>query len=344
MIIQPASKLMKIGIKIFTSLGLSTENARFVTDTIVEASLSGHDSHGVLYFPVYAQRIRDGHIKVDAEPVIVKETPSSALVDGKWAFGQVTAFKLTKIAVEKCKRNMVASVGAFNCNHIGRLGYYTSWASDQGIIALMFANVGHPIVSAYNGFGPAFGTNPLSVSVPTGSEIPFLVDYATSIVAGGKLSVARDMHQKIPLHWTRNKHGQKNQDPNVLSDGGWLLPFGGHKGYGLQVVSEILGAVLTGSRLGLDDIDYPPASNGTLIITLNPEAFVGLDLFRRKTSSLLYNVKNLPALTGERVFVPGEPEKETKAKRLEEGIPLPTDTWDSILVLCDELDIDIERL
>jgi LDH2 family malate/lactate/ureidoglycolate dehydrogenase len=344
MINYPADKLRRLSNKIFESYGLSKENAEFVSDTLVEASLTGHDSHGVRYLPRYVERIKQGNIRVDVEPEIIRETLNTVLIDGRWAFGQLVAKKLIELAVAKAKENMVSTVGAYNCNHIGRLGYYTSWAACKGIITLMFVNVGHPIVSVYNGFGKALGTNPFSVSVPTGNDTPFLVDYATSVVAAGKIAVARSRNQKLPKHWTKDKNGCVNEDPNVLIDGGWLLPFGEHKGYGLQMTSELLGAVLTGSRTGLDPIADPPSPNGTLVIALNPDCFVGLDNFKIRTTELLMKVKELPAVSGERVLIPGEPEKEFKVKRLVEGIPLPEEIWNSILTICDELKIDANTI
>ncbi len=246
--------------------------------------------------------------------------------------------------MEKAKENMVAAVGTFNTNHIGRIGYYTELAAKQGIITTLYVNVGHPIVSVHNGHGPVFGTNPYSASVPVGGDIPFLVDYATSVVAAGRLSVARAAEKKIPAHWTLDKDGKANDSPTVLSEGGWLLPFGLYKGMGLMMVSELLGAVLTGSRVGPSGITSPPSPNGVFMMAVNPEAFVGLDEFVKNTDSLLKQVKDWKPLEGERVMVPGEPEKEKKAYRLANGVKLPVDTWNEIEALCKGLDIPTDGM
>ena len=344
MITVQASKLIQLGIDIFKAQGVGDDDAEFLVNSLVEANLSGHDSHGAYYFVRYSDRIMEGNIRLDVEPKIVKETPTTAHIDGQWSMGQLTAKKLTEVAVEKAKEHMVAAVGAFNTNHIGRIGYYTEMAAREGIITTMYVNVGHPIVSAHNGHGPIFGTNPYSASVPVGGDIPFLVDYATSVVAAGKLSVARAAKQKIPTHWTLDKDGNANDSPTVLSEGGWLLPFGLYKGMGLQMVSELLGAVLTGSRVGPSGITSPPSPNGVFMLAVNPEAFVGLDEFVRNTDSLLRQVKNWPALEGERVLVPGEPERETKAERLANGVGLPDDTWAEIMALCKGLGIPMDHM
>lgn len=344
MIKVQADKITELGIEIFTKQGASLERATFLVDTLVEANLTGHDSHGVFYYVRYSDRIKEGYLKVDAEPKIVKETPGTALIDGNWTFGQITAKKLVETAVDKAKENMVSAVGAFNCNHIGRIGYYTDWAAKQGIITTFYVNVGHPIVSVHNGLGKTFGTNPYSASVPTGGETPFLVDYATSVVAAGKLSVATAKKAKIPKHWTRDQYGRVNDDPTILGQGGWLLPFGEYKGYGLQMVVELLGAVLTGSRIGPSGIGIPPSPNGIFMFAVNPDAFIGLEDFTKNTDALLKQVKEWPALGGERVMVPGMPEQETKAKRLAEGIELPETTYNEIMALCERLDIDADAI
>ena len=344
MIKVPAGKITELGIEIFTKQGTSLDRATFLVETLVEANLAGHDSHGVYYYTRYSDRIKQGYIKPMAEPTIVNETPGTAFIDGNWTFGQITAKKLVETAVDKAKENMVSAVGAFNCNHIGRIGYYTNWAAKQGIISTFYVNVGHPIVSVHNGLGKTFGTNPYSASVPTNGDIPFLVDYATSVVAAGKLSVASAKKAKIPKYWTRDQYGRVNDDPNILSAGGWLLPFGEYKGYGLQMVVELLGAVLTGSRVGPSGVDIPPSPNGIFMMAVNPEAFVGLEEFTKTTDALLKQVHDWPALGGERVMVPGEPEKETKEKRLKEGIELPDTTWSEIMALCAELNIDADAI
>jgi LDH2 family malate/lactate/ureidoglycolate dehydrogenase len=342
MVVIPVDELKELGVKIFMAQGASEERARLLVGTLVEGNLTGHDSHGVHYYVGYSGRINEGYIKVNEEPVIVKESPSSALIDGRWTFGQVTAMKVAETAVKKAKEHMVAGVGAYNCNHIGRIGYYTDWAAKHDIITTFYVNVGNPSASAYHGMGKAFGTNPYSVSVPTGSETPFLVDYATSVVAAGKVAVARAKNVKIPTHWARDKYGRVTDDPFALSDGGWLLPFGEYKGYGLQMASELLGAVLTGSRTGLSGIRLPPSPNGIFMLAVNPEGFVGLDEFKRSTAELLEKVKSLPAVSGERVLVPGEPEKESKERRLKEGITVPESTWGEIKTLCGRLGVEVK--
>jgi LDH2 family malate/lactate/ureidoglycolate dehydrogenase len=340
MILLPAGYLRELGVRIFTSLGAPRPKAELVTETLIEASLTGHDSHGVYYFLRYADRIRKGFIRPDAEPVVVRESPSSALVDGCWGFGQVTAMRVMELAVEKARRSVVSAVGAYNCNHIGRVGYYTAWAARRGLIGLMFVNVGHPMVSVHGGVGRVLGTNPFSASAPTGEE-PFLLDYATSTVADGKVSWAIASGERIPDHWIRDRYGGPTTDPNELREGGWLLPFGGHKGYCLQLLMELMGAALTGSRSGVDPEIGPPSTNGVLAVAIDPEGFVGLDSFMRRSREILRRVKETRAEDGGEVLIPGEPEWRTRRRREVEGIPLPESIWSQISKLAEELSITL---
>jgi len=342
MIVVSAEKLLKLGAALYEAQGMPKERAEFLAETLVEGNLTGHDSHGVTYFVTYSDRIKEGHIKVDAEPVVVQETPTTAHIDGKYAPGQITAMKLTEIAVAKAKEHMVSAVGAFNCNHIGRIGYYTNWAAKHGVVTLFFVNVGGPSVAVHNGVGRTFGTNPISVGIPTGDAKPFLVDYATSVVAAGKVSVARAKHAKIPLHWTRDRHGEPTDDPFEFREGGWLLPFGEYKGYALQLVSELLGAVLTGSRVGIDPGQIPPSTNGIFMVAVDPGAFVGLETFKDGVDEVIDRVKEVKPEAGKRIMIPGEPEWESRASRLAEGIPIPEETWEAITSLAVELGLRLE--
>lgn len=339
MIRVPAEDLMRLGTAIFTALGAPEDKARFIAETIVEANLTGHDSHGVTYYLTYAERVKGGYIDPRAEPRVERETPTTAVIDGCWGFGQLTAMKAMEVAVEKAERSHVAAVAAYRCNHVGRVGYYTAWAARRGFIAMMFLNVGHPVVTVYGGRGRVLGTNPLSIAIPTGGD-PFLLDYATSIVAHGKVKQALLKGERIPRGWIRDREGRETDDPAALEAGGWLLPFGGHKGYCLQLVNELLGSALTGSRSGLDPEEEPPSTNGVFAIAVNPEFSVDLKVFRERCNIILDGVRRCESEAGMRIMIPGEPEWETRRKRLREGIPIPDTLRRSLIALAQELGVD----
>ncbi|MCW3992080.1 MAG: Ldh family oxidoreductase, partial [Candidatus Bathyarchaeota archaeon] len=221
-----------------------------------------------------------------------------------------------------------------------RVGYYTAWAARRGLVAMMFANVGNQVVAVHGGLGRVFGTNPLSAAAPTGDAMPFLIDYATSVVAQGKVTIAGAKKERIPTHWTRDKLGRPTDDPEDLAEGGWLLPFGGHKGYCLQLLVELMGAIMTGSRSGLDPGTEPPSPNGLFAIAIDPEGFVGRDTFKQRVEKIFQEVKATKPEVGGGVLIPGEPEWETRERRLRGGIPIPDETWKQIMDLAKELGIN----
>lgn len=332
--------LKSLGTKIFTAQGSSEKDAELLSRTLVEANLTGHDSHGVHYFLHYSDRIRDGWIDPQAQPEKVEDTVSHAVIDGHWAFGQVTAMRAINLCMEKARRNIVAAVGVRRCNHIGRVGYYTQHAAKEGLISMFFVNVNHPIASVYNGLGRRFGTNPFSLSVPTKSGTPYLLDYATTVVAHGKASVARAKNEGIPKSWARDRYGRVTKDPEVLWEGGWLLPFGGHKGYALQLAMELLGGILTGSFTGFDEEVEHPSTNGLLTICLDPEGFIGLGAFKENAEEMFRYIRSTEPTDGNKILIPGEPEKLTRERLLDEGVTIPDETWTQIVRLARDLSID----
>jgi uncharacterized oxidoreductase len=355
-----AEHLRNIGISILAAMGAPRESAETVADMLVNANLTGHDSHGIVYLIRYADRIKRGIIDPKAKPKVVKETATTALVDGHWTFGQVTAKKTMEIAIEKARRNHISAVGAFNCNHICRLGGYTMMAAEQDMIGFLFANVVHPNVQPYGGDAGAFGTNPLSIAIPAGDMRPFLLDFATSAVAEGRVTLAAIKGEKIPLGWIVDKDGNPTDNPDDLyppgavrkEDCGRLLTIGaqgpgqGHKGYCLSILMDILGGVLTGSGSVLDEIRYD-SQNGILAVVMNIDGFIPLSVFKKKMDSLFKGVHGIPVADGfqyDHVLVPGEPEWKMQEKRFRAGIEVAEPAWQEIIELAKELGLDLKDL
>jgi LDH2 family malate/lactate/ureidoglycolate dehydrogenase len=355
-----ASQLKMIGKNIFIALGATPKNAEIVSDMLVEANLTGHDSHGIVYITRYAERIKKGIIDPKAEPEVIKETTSTGVVDGHWTFGQVTAKKTMEVAIEKAKRSSISAVAAIRCNHIGRLGGYTMMAAEENMIGMMFVNVVHPNVQPYGGATGVFGTNPLSVAIPAGEMKPFLLDFATSAVAEGKVTLAAIKGEKIPFGWIVDKNGNDTDNPKDLypegatrpEDRGRLLTIGarekgqGHKGYCLSFLMEILGGVLTGSGSVIGgEITYP-SQNGVLAIVIDIESFIPVELFKKRIDILFKGVQKTSVLHGyeyDHVLIPGEPEWMTKEKRLRDGIEVPQEIWKGIKRLSEDLGINLEE-
>jgi|DewCreStandDraft_5_1066085.scaffolds.fasta_scaffold10197_3 LDH2 family malate/lactate/ureidoglycolate dehydrogenase len=339
-----AEPLRRLTTAIFQAAGATRENADRVAEALVESNLVGHDSHGVIRIPSYIQAIRQGHIQPAATPTILRETPTAALVSGNWTFGHVAAKFGTEVAVAKARAQGLAAVGIVQCNHIGRLGEYPTMAARQGVIALVTA--GGSLASGvrgpaapYGGRGRALGTNPIAVGVPGGDFPPLLLDFATTAVAGGKIMVARARRQPLPPGAILDPEGNPSTDPEDFYRGGVMLPFGGHKGYALSMVVELLSGPLTGA----DAHAATGRTSGTFILAIDAGLFRPLAEFVSVADRVYRQVKETPPAPGfEEVLLPGEPEWRTRARRLAEGIPIEEATWSAIVQVARDLGIDAE--
>lgn len=339
-----AEPLRRLTTAIFQAAGATRENADRVAEALVESNLVGHDSHGVIRIPSYIQAIHQGHIQPAATPTILRETPTAALVSGNWTFGHVAAKFGTEVAVAKARAQGLAAVGIVQCNHIGRLGEYPTMAARQGVIALVTA--GGSLASGvrgpaapYGGRGRALGTNPIAVGVPGGDFPPLLLDFATTAVAGGKIMVARARRQPLPPGAILDPEGNPSTDPEDFYRGGVMLPFGGHKGYALSMVVELLSGPLTGA----DAHAATGRTSGTFILAIDAGLFRPLAEFVSVADRVYRQVKETPPAPGfEEVLLPGEPEWRTRARRLAEGIPIEEATWSAIVQVARDLGIDAE--
>jgi len=329
---------------IFQAAGVPASAARTVAASLVKANLTGHDSHGVIRVVEYLNNIREGKIDPRAKPEIVRETPTTLLVDGHWGFGQVIAAWTMERLIRKAGEHDLAAAGIFHCGHIGRVGTYPAMAAEQGFIGLAFVNGGgtQPRVAPFGGIRPVFGTNPLAAAVPVEGQSPIVLDFSTSVVASGKIRVARDKDEELPDGWILDHEGRPTRRPQDYYDGGMLLPAAGHKGYALSLLVEVLGGLLTGAgTLILPGSSYE-VGNGVFFLALNVEAFRPLAEFTAQVRELGEAVKATPpAIEGGEVLLPGEPEQRIKARRLTEGIHVPDVTWQAIADAAHSLGVEV---
>jgi len=340
-----ANQLRRLGQAIFEAVDTPRDVAQRVSDSLVTSNLMGHDSHGVIRIPSYLRQISEGQIVPQARPEVVQETPTTALIDGHWAFGQVVAARGMEIAIGKAKEHNLAAVGMFHCPHIGRVGEFPAMAAQQGMVGITVCNSGPPggNVAPFGGRKPFFSTNPLALAVPAGERSPLLLDFATSVVAEGKVRVARNRGKQIPLGWIVDSEGRASSDPRDLYEGGALLPFGAHKGYGLALFVDILGGILTGT--GCTSMPDYDGGNGTFAMAIDIQNFRPLDLFKAYMDQLLAGVKEVPLAPGfEEILIPGEIEYRTQAQREQEGIFVEEVTWAQIVEAAQRLGVDVEGL
>ncbi len=335
-----AEQLRIVGTKIFEALKATEEEAKIVSDFLVKANLCGHDSHGVIRILQYANEIKEGKIVPGAEVEVVRETPSSALLNGNWGFGQVIGFKAMKMAIEKATKNTISVVCVYNCNHVGRLVDYTMMASEKGMIGMVMANA-NKIVAPYGGIDRILSTGPISIALPTDKEVPLALDIATSICAEGKIRVSLHKGEKIPYGWIIDKNGNPSNNPSDLYDGGAILPWGGevgYKGFGLGIIIDVLTGILARSTPAYYD---DKRGNGLFMEAINIESFMPLEQFKKEVDELIKAIKKCRLMQGfNEITVPGEPEFKIQQKRLKEGIYVPEKTWIEIKELAKSLRVD----
>ena len=342
-----AEELKNLSIEIFKSIGASEEDASIISEYLVEANLTGHDSHGVIRIEQYNRSVKNELTAPQAVVEVVKETPTTAVVDGNWGFGQVIGKKAMELAVRKAEMNGIAAVAVRHCNHLGRLADYSSIAVERNMIGFMVTN-SSPLVAPFGGVERVLSTNPICFGIPTGRKPSFMLDMATSARAEGKIRVRRNRNEKVPLGWLLDKEGNPTEDPNDLYEGGAMLPFGdevAYKAMGLGMVVDFLGGALTESGCSSsEEYRTPGGSNGTFIIVINVPWFTLVKDFKRRTDEVIKNVKNAKKQHGvDEIFVAGEIERKTKEKRLDEGIYISDITWESIKTIAEENGLNVEE-
>jgi len=326
-------KLHEFGARVFVAAGADPDIAERVMTNLVRANTYGIHSHGVVRFADYVSHVRSGRVKANARPVIVKETPVITVVDGQWGFGQVCAAFAMQKAIEKARVNGIGVSTLHNANHVGAIGEYTEMAANAGLVGLGIVNGMGKLVAPFGGRERQLSTNPLAMSVPVPGGRPILMDFATSAVAEGKLKVARNQRAQIPHGWALDKHGESTENPNDFYDGGMLLTLGGfgsgHKGYGLSMMSEIIGGLLSGTGAAMLGTRL---ANGCFFMALQIDAFRPADEFLADVRKLVDTLRATPPRPGiERVLIPGDPEAAAEERHRREGIELDDVTWQTIL-------------
>ncbi|MCY3902210.1 MAG: Ldh family oxidoreductase [Caldilineaceae bacterium] len=336
-----ASYLRRISRNLFAAAGTPEDIAATVADILVNANLAGHDSHGVQFVPMYLDRIEAGELKPAARPEIVRETSTTVHVDGHYGFGHNMSRQAMDWAIERARRTAVCCVTFENSTHIGRLGEYAEQAARAGcvtVITLGWASDGPSQVVPFGGARGCLGTNPMAVGIPTGDDAPFVIDFATSVIAGGKILVARDKGVDLPPGAVVDKDGRPSTDPGVYFDGGSLLPFGGHKGYALSLYFSLMGG-LAGGFAGEHS-----AMSGLFMQVYDVAGFSPLDEYQRQVRIVLDAIKATPPAPGfDEVLVPGDFEHRSRQQRLAEGIEVPAETYGKIEVWAEKLDISLDR-
>lgn len=321
-------------------LGLDAADAELCAGDLVQTNLWGVDSHGLLRLPIYAQRISDGSVNAHPDVKRLGGRGGFEVWDGDAGLGYIVGHRAMGRAIELAQSHGVGAVGVRNSNHFGAAGLYIKQATDQGMVALSMTNV-IPNLVVPGGAKPITGNNPLAFGAPTGGDFPMILDISMSAVAGGKLLLAQEKGEKIPFGWATDRNGEPTDDPHVGFEG-FLLPLGGHKGFGLSLMVDVLCGVLTGGAYQFDIKSMyanpkEPSDTCHMFIAFDPEAFLGEGQLEARMADLHETIKASPmSAKGGRMLLPGELEHETMMARMQDGLPVPRSLMEEIRTLSQD--------
>ena len=322
-------RLIDFAAAVYSGAGVPQPDARLVADALVQADLWGHQSHGLMRLGWYLDRIRNGVMQPVAQPEFVVNTPSIALIDGRDGIGQVLINLAVQEAIRRAKSQGIGAVGVRMSNHFGTCMYFTRIAALAGCAMLLTTN-SSPAMAPWGGRKRLLGPNPWSVATPAGRHPPFLLDTANTGVARGKIYLARQKRERIPLGWAITADGEPTTDPQAALDG-IVLPMAEHKGYAISMMVDVLSGVLTGS--GFLSAVHPASetdaksNSGHLVVAIDIEAFQPLAQFNARMEAYIAELKSAPLAKGfDEVFYPGEREARDDVRNREEGLQLPQDT------------------
>ncbi|QHE83713.1 Ldh family oxidoreductase [Hydrogenophaga sp. BPS33] len=324
---------------VYRSVGVPEEEAALAADTLVQADLWGHQSHGLLRLAWYVARLRSGAMKPVTHLSLAVDAGAVAVLDGADGVGPVVARRAVEEATRRAHLHGVGAVSVRNSNHFGTCMYYTRMGAAKGCITMLMSNAG-PNMAPWGGLKAKIGTNPWSIAAPAGRHGAVVMDMANSGVARGKIYLANKRREPIPSHWAIDRQGNPTTDPKAALEG-FILPMAGHKGYVMGVMVDVLSGVLSGSQF-LDGVHgpYDPVNRsgaGHFMLALNVQAFQPLVEFNERMEAYIDSLKDVPVAAGHRqVFYPGEMEMQAESEQRSRGLLLPADTLAEVLRVAEE--------
>ena len=324
-----ASTLESFTCEVFKKAGMPAEDAAIEAEVLIWANLRGVDSHGVQRLPAYLDMIDRGWMNPTPNIKIVKESPALLYMDADRALGPVATVQAMRSGIAKAKDIGIGWGLIRNVTHQGAMGYYTEMASSEGLAGIAVV-CSPPNMAPFGAKAAGVHNSPISFSFPAGKHKPITLDMATSIAAGGKLSVAADKRVQIPDTWALDADGNATTDPNVAEI---LMPAGGPKGSGLALIFQCLTSLMVDNPLLVPVLRGAPKTHNqnSLVAAIDIDFFVDVDTYRSHADNLIDELKKLPRADGfDEILVPGEPEQRTFDDRNERGVPLPPGTIEKI--------------
>ena len=324
-----ADRLIDFATAVYESAGMPSEDARLIADTLVQADLWGHQSHGVLRLGWYLDRLRNKVMRPTPQIEQVIDAGAMGLIDGHDSVGQVVTMHATRQAIARARAHGVGVVAVRYSNHFGTCMYYTLAGARENCV-MMLASNGGPAMAPWGGRRKIVGTNPWSVAAPAGKHPPLVMDMANTGVARGKIYLARNKRAPIPLGWAINAAGEPTTDAQEAIDG-IILPMAEHKGYAIAVIVDLLSGVLSGSGfLSAVHSPYQTAEKsncGHFMIAIDIGVLQPLEQFNARMEAFVAELKAVPLAKGfDEVFYPGEMEARNDLRNRRDGLELPLDT------------------
>ena len=337
--VQP-KQLREIAVHILKGFSATDDEATLVADCLVRAEMRGIETHGIYFLKLLSDRVDAQMIHIPTSLKVVSEDETTAILDGGNGLGQVAAHRAMKMSIQKAQRFGVGLTLIRNTNHIGILAFYTLMAAEEGMVGIVMSNSA-PSMSPWGGAEPFFGTNPLSIAIPSGSKDPVVLDMSSSVVARGKIRLAQRKKENIPPGWALDETGLPTTDPDAAMKG-TLLPIGGPKGYGLAFMIDVLSGLLSGSQYGplVKTFHQPlgPTGIGVFLMAVGIERFMPLHQFRELVGSYVESIKKTKKAKGvSQIYLPGEIELEKEKKSFAEGIELDLTVVNSLNQLLEKM-------
>ena len=332
--------------QILLSFGCDDSEATIVADHLIRANLAGHDSHGIGMLPMYGAQVKDGNLIPNQTPEMLAPAGAICLVDAKRGFGHRMALMALDHAMETAAEHNVAVLGLRNAGHVSRIGTYSEYCAQHGFVSIHFVNVwGHgPLVAPHGSSRAGFSTNPISIGMPVDGQASPMLDMATSTVAMGKVRVAHNRGEKIPLGWVIDIDGTDTDDPSPmwLQRSGALTAFGAHKGSGLGIFVELLAGALAGTETVATGTAIPNGVfNNMFSILVNPTGFDDRASIEARVLEFCNELKShCPAKDTKEVLLPGEPERRYSADRQANGIAVDDETMSQLMTIATAFNAD----
>jgi hydroxycarboxylate dehydrogenase B len=330
---------------VMQGFGSADAEAEAVTANLIDANLTGHDSHGIGMLPRYADAFLEGGLRPNAQVSMVLDGGALLRLDGNAGFGQVIGAQAMALGIERARNSGSCIVALGNSHHLGRIGAWAEQVAAAGLVSMHFVNViSRAIVAPYGGGDARFGTNPFCAGVPLTGREPVILDFATSVIAQGKTRVAMNKGEALEPGCLIDDAGRPSTDPRytVVPPFGALLTFGTHKGYGLALMCELLGGALAAGMTQRDqDSSKRRVLNGMFSVIVDPAALGDRAAFEKEALAFIEWVKASPPRAGfGPVCVAGEPERASRARRTADGVPVDATTWRETLGAARKLGVD----